>query len=260
MTRRKQLLELLPWGQLLGRPVTNEIVRGDSIGFVASMASGCVDLIINDPPYGGIVAEAWDKKWNIDAQFSMTRTMEHALKIGGTAYVWGGVGKYQNRIFFEWLSRVESESTFQIWDIITWAKRRFYGVKDRYGFTREECAMLVKTSDRPATFHVPLLDELRGYKGFNKKYPAKSPYKRRTNVWTDVSELFTGKIHPTEKPSRLAEIMIETSSNPSELVLDMYAGSGSTGVAAKKLGRESLCIELGSGPMHGDALAKVRAL
>lgn len=232
--------------------MANEIVRGDSIEFVNSMESGCIDLIINDPPYGGIVSEEWDRGWNIEAQFQMTRAMEHVLKIGGTAYVWGGVGKYKNRVFFDWLSRVEDESAFQIWDVITWSKRRFYGVKDRYGFAREECAMLVKKSERPSTFHVPLLEELRGYKGFNKKYPAKSPHKRRTNVWTDVNELFRGKIHPTEKPSRLAEIMIETSSNPNEIVLDMFAGSGSTGVAAKKLGRESLLIELGGGPMHGE--------
>ena len=38
-------------------------------------------------------------------------------------------------------------------------------------FTREECVMLVK-GNKPATFNVPYLDQLRGYARFNKKYPA----------------------------------------------------------------------------------------
>jgi len=37
--------------------------------------------------------------------------------------------------------------------------------------------------------------------------------------------------------------MIEVSSNPGDTVLDMFAGSGSTGVAAKKLGRKYILIE-----------------
>ena len=90
----------------------------------------------------------------------------------------------------------------------------------------------------------------RGYAGYNKDYPAKSEFLRRTNVWTDVTELFRGKIHPAEKPSRLAEIMIETSSLPGEWVLDPFAGSGSTGVAAANLGRPCLLIEESNCLMH----------
>ena len=109
--------------------------------------------------------------------------------------------------------------------------------------------MLVK-GDRPATFNIPLLDEKRGYAGYNPDYPARSEFKRRTNVWTDITELFRGKINPCEKPSRLAEIMIATSSNPGDLVLDLFAGSGSTGVAADKLGRRCILIEKSGCPMR----------
>lgn len=109
--------------------------------------------------------------------------------------------------------------------------------------------MLVK-GEKPKTFNIPLLDEKRGYAGYNADYPAKSEFLRRTNVWTDVTELFKGKIHPAEKPSRLAEIMIETSSNPDDLVVDFFAGSGSTGVAAQKLNRRCILIEQSDCPMH----------
>ena len=163
--------------------------------------------------------------------------------------MWGGIGKPGNRIFFDWLSRLEEQSSLTIWDVITWSKKRAYGTPNRLLFTREECAMLVK-GDKPSTFNVPLLAEERGYAGFNPAYPAKSKFKRRTNVWTDVTELFRGKIHDAEKPPRLAEIMIEMSSNPGDLVLDMFAGSGSTGLAAYALGRYCVLVEKSDCPMH----------
>ena len=186
--------------------------------------------------------ESWDRNWTIDDQWRLTREIERTLKDGGTAYVWGGIGKPSDRIVFEWLSRIERDSHLTLWDLITWSKRRAYGKADRLLFTREECAMLTK--GKPATFNVPYLDVKRGYAGFNKDYPAKSEFKRRTNVWSDVTELFSGKINPCEKPVRLSEIMIETSSNPGEIVLDFFAGAGGVAVAAKNLGRRSVMFEI----------------
>ncbi|QYC51676.1 DNA methyltransferase [Acinetobacter phage Abp95] len=52
------------------------------------------------------------------------------------------------------------------------------------------------------------------------------------------------KVHPTEKPIDLMEFYIKNSSNESEIVLDMFMGSGSTGVAAKNLNRAFIGIEL----------------
>jgi len=51
------------------------------------------------------------------------------------------------------------------------------------------------------------------------------------------------KIHPTEKPIELLEYFIELLSNTDDIVLDTFAGSGSCGVAAKKLNRKSILIE-----------------
>ncbi len=227
------------------------VVRADALVFARTLDAGSIPLIVTDPPYGKITTHDWDQTWTSEQQWIMTEIIERLLAPGGTAYVWGGIGKPFNRLFFEWCSQIESRSDLVLWDVITWKKRRFYGTANRYGFAREECAMLVKGT-KPATFHVPLLDEKRGYAGFDPKYPAKSEYKRRTNVWTDVTELFKGKIHDCEKPSRLAEIMIETSSNPGDVVLDMFAGSGSTAVAAKKLGRRCVLIERSACRMHVD--------
>jgi site-specific DNA-methyltransferase (adenine-specific) len=50
-------------------------------------------------------------------------------------------------------------------------------------------------------------------------------------------------IHPTQKPVALYEYLIRTYTNEGELVLDMCAGSGTTGVAALNTGRRVICIE-----------------
>lgn len=227
------------------------IIRADSFEWVPqNINHGSVDLICTDPPYGSIVDEEWDQSWSITDQWKMTDLIRDSLKPGGTAYIWGGIGTYKNRIFFEWMSQLENRYVdLRIHDLITWRKRRAYGTKTRMLFVREECAVLIK-GDKPTTFNIPLLETVRSYAGFNPKYPALSPYYRRTNVWDDVNELFRGKIHPTEKPVRLSEIMIETSSNPGDLVLDMFAGSGNVGVAAKKLGRDYILIEKSDCPMR----------
>jgi DNA modification methylase len=224
-----------------------KIIRGDYTDVTPTWKSSSVPLIITDPPYGGILKEAWD----VATYDALQEVIERLLIPGGTAYVWGGIGKPGNRPFFTWLSQLEQRGILTLYDVITWKKRRAYGKSNAYLFTREECAMLTKGA-KPATFHIPLLDEKRGYAGYNPKYPAKSEFLRRSNVWADITELFKGKIHPAEKPSALAEVMISTSSNPGDLVVDLMAGSGSTGVAARKLGRRAILIEKSDCPMHGD--------
>jgi DNA modification methylase len=225
---------------------TIEVIRGDCFHVDLREHLGKVDLLICDPPYGEILDEEWDH----ECYAGLGHLAESLLAHGGTAYIWGGVGTYKNRPFFKWLSEVEDRTSLRLHNLITWGKKRAYGVQTNYLFTREECAMFVK-GDKPKTFHIPLLEELRGYPGYNKNYPAKSAYKRRTNIWTDVTEIFRGKIHKAEKPSRLAEIMIRTSSSPGDLVVDLFAGSGSTGVAALAAGeRRCVLVEKSYCRMH----------
>ncbi len=237
-----------------------DVLRADCFEACASMRD--VPLVIVDPPYGGIVDQEWDRVWTAANYGRLGLLVEGMLAEGGTAYVWGGVGKPGRRPFFEWLSRVEdalprtrsgkvtlAEGKLHVHNLLTWKKKRAYGKADDYLFTREECAMLVK-GPKPATFHKPLLSEKRGYAGYSAKYPAHSEYLRVTNVWTDITEIFRGKIHPCEKPSALADRMIRASSNEGDLVVDPMAGSGSTGVAARRLGRRCTLVEMSDCPMR----------
>lgn len=199
-------------------------------------------LIIADPPYGSIVSNDWDKGITDEDYMRWTKDCLQYLVKGGSLYMWGGIGKPHNRIFFKWLSKVEDETGMTMRNLITWKKRRAYGKKDDYLFVREECAWLIN-GDKPKTFHIPLLDVEREYAGFNKDYPAKSKFYRRTNIWTDINELFQGKVHVAQKPEKLAEIMIMTHTKKSDTIMDPFAGSGSSGLAARQLGRRFILIE-----------------
>ena len=68
-----------------------------------------------------------------------------------------------------------------------------------------------------------------------------------SNVWTDISVPFwsmpENTDHPTQKPEKLLAKIILASTNPGDLILDPFAGSGTTAVTAKKLGRNFTAIE-----------------
>ena len=51
------------------------------------------------------------------------------------------------------------------------------------------------------------------------------------------------KLHPTQKPLELIKYFCEKSTQPSELILDCFSGSGTTAVACEQLNRKWICIE-----------------
>jgi len=68
-----------------------------------------------------------------------------------------------------------------------------------------------------------------------------------SNIWTDISVPFwsmpENTDHPTQKPEKLLAKIILASTNAGDLILDPFAGSGTTAVTAKKLGRDFVAIE-----------------
>lgn len=77
---------------------------------------------------------------------------------------------------------------------------------------------------------------------------------RTTEVWnltvegTHTFQTYVGMTHNTEKPVQLLETLIEMSTDPGDLVVDPFSGSGSTSVAAQRLGRNSLAFEIDNEP------------
>ena len=66
-------------------------------------------------------------------------------------------------------------------------------------------------------------------------------------VWQDTNALQNQKEHPTQKPISLYSKWIELFTNPGDTVLDPFMGSGTTGVACMKLGRNFIGIEKDAG-------------
>lgn len=71
-----------------------------------------------------------------------------------------------------------------------------------------------------------------------------NPLMGYSDVWTDIDFYQEKRWHPTQKPLRLVERLVKVASNEGDLVLDPFAGSGSTLLAAERLGRTAYGVEL----------------
>lgn len=207
---------------------------------------GKIPLIITDPPYGNILKKKWDKTKLTQEQFvewmiKWTNGYKEVLQKGGGFYIWGGVGKKKFRPFMLYTSQVEKQTGLEIKNYITWSKKRAYGVKDNYLFTREE--LLFLSNGKVTKFNIPYLAKERGYEGYNKKYPAKSKFLRRTNIWTDITEIFKGKVHEAQKPIQVYQIPIEVHTDTGDYILDIFGGSGTCAEAAIKCSRKYIIVE-----------------
>lgn len=94
---------------------------------------------------------------------------------------------------------------------------------------------------------------------FERQYLDRSKGMPASTVWNDVQQVYAdpraykkeqiGKSElldfPTQKPERLLERLISQSSNPGDLILDAFAGSGTTGAVAERLGRRWIMIDCG---------------
>lgn len=199
-----------------------------------------IDLLYFDPPYGGVVNESWDNCWSSAVAYAqwlygILELYKPLLTPTASVLFWGALGKHNHRPMYQAQMLIEQQNLLYWQDTITWKKRRAYGSHRRYLFTREELNFYTVDPEK-WTFNIPLTNELRGYAGFNKKYPAKSLYKRVSNVWVDIPELMRPK-RVCEKPDPITERVIRTHSNQGDLVCDPFCGLGTTARVSEKLGR-----------------------
>lgn len=96
---------------------------------------------------------------------------------------------------------------------------------------------------RAALFATGKIDPMPPYEDVVRPFMVDAT-KEFTDVWTFPSvRPYKGK-HPAEKPALMLEHAIEATTFPGDIVLDCFGGSGSTALAALKLGRRSITIEI----------------
>lgn len=119
------------------------------------------------------------------------------------------------------------------------------GVKSNGGglwslFTGENILAQIPTKERWEKLQ-EILDFKKDYDEVNFIF---NPQMKLTDVWTDINFYKEERFHSTQKPLKLIERIIMASSNEESIILDPFMGSGTTAIAAKKLGRKFLGFEI----------------
>jgi modification methylase len=233
------------------------IVTGDSIAELAKLPAASVDLIFADPPYnlqlcGDLkrpddshvdgVDDAWDKFASFAAYDDFTRAWltacRRVMKPSATLWV---IGSYHN-IFR--VGAILQDLGYWILNDVIWRKSNpmpnFRGRR----FTNAHETLIWAARDRSAkgyTFNYEAL------KAGNEDIQARSDWTVALCTGEERLKAADGrKLHPTQKPEALLQRIILAASRPADLVLDPFCGTGTTGAAAKRLGRRFIGIERAS--------------
>jgi site-specific DNA-methyltransferase (adenine-specific) len=231
--------------------------RADAMELLASIESETVDLVVTDPPYA-IAKESWDEFDSLEEYVSWCdewlAEVERVLTPSGSAYVCG---------FSEILADVKARSARRFaggcrW--LVWFYRNKANLSADWGRSHESVLHLRKRKKTRLN-----VDEVRvPYNNHTVKYPERvqavsSQYGggKRRDRWEphplgakprDVIEIpvlcnGTGEKtpHPTQKPEELFRRFIAGTSDEGALVVDPFAGSGTTAVLCERLGRRWIC-------------------
>lgn len=198
-----------------------KIVQGDCLDVMKTFPDKSFDLVLTDPPYG--------------MDYQSSRRTDKYEKIAGD-------------VSLEWLKpfllqayRVLKENTHIYLFCNDYAISDFRRELEVAGFTPKRTLVWVKNNHTSGDLEGDYANKTEfvvfGHKG-----------RRELNGSRDTNVVHAKRVetafHPTQKPSDLMQYFIGKSSNEGDTVLDPFAGSGSTLVAAKYLNRKSVGIEL----------------
>lgn len=200
-------------------------ICGDAIETMKVLPAESIDLVVADPPYnlGKDYGTSVDRKeWSEYREFTQAwlREAVRVLKPNGSIYVFMGV-RFIAKLFL--LMEEQCALNFNGW--ITWHYTQ--GMGRKIGFSPRHDDILYFTKSSNFTFN---LDDVR----IPQKY-----YRERNNmaganpgdVWQFSHVHYCSaerQKHPTQKPEALLERIILASSNPDDVILDPFVGSGTT--------------------------------
>jgi DNA modification methylase len=230
----------------------NKIHQGDSIELLKQLPENSIDLIFADPPYNlqlkrdlyrpdlskvSAVNDHWDKFGSFRSydEFTGAWLQECRRVIKDTGSIWI-IGTYHN-IFR--VGSILQDTGFWILNDIIWIKTNpmpnFRGT--RFNNAHETLIWATKSNTSRYTFHY------RTMKGFNDDLQMRSDWLIPICQGSERVKENGQKAHSTQKPEELLYRIILATSNPDDLVLDPFAGSGTTAAVAKKLGRNFIGFE-----------------
>ncbi|MEO1149705.1 MAG: site-specific DNA-methyltransferase [Pseudomonadota bacterium] len=229
------------------------IIKGDCLTTMKRLPDESVDLVFADPPYNlqlrgdlsrpdNSRVDGVDDEWDKFASFTdydrfTTQWLTEArriLKPNGALWV---IGSYHN------IFRVGSalqDAGFWILNDIIWRKTNpmpnFRGT--RFTNAHETLIWAAKSADAKYTFNYTSL------KAMNDDLQMRSDWE--LPICTGKERLVGSdgvKTHPTQKPEALLYRLLLATTHPGDLVVDPFFGSGTTGAAAKRLGRHFIGLE-----------------
>jgi site-specific DNA-methyltransferase (adenine-specific) len=237
------------------------LLQGCGIEWLEGCPEGSVDLVVADPPYN-MGKGAWDRFASMADYLAWTRrwvqAARRALSPTGSLYVMGWP-----EVLAEVQVAVASEWAQVRW--LVWFYRNKANLKDDWGRSHE--SLLLLRRGRRFTFNT---DPVRiPYNAHTVRYPERSqaetsqygggrregwqphPLGARPRDVIEVPVLCNGTpektAHPTQKPVQLIRKLVLASSNPGDLVVDPFAGSGTTALVAELHGRRWVSCDLDPG-------------
>jgi site-specific DNA-methyltransferase (adenine-specific) len=235
----------------------DKIYCGDNCDLLGQLPRECIDLVVTSPPYDDLRTyggHSWDF-------FGVAWQLKRVLKPGGVI-VWVVADATKNgsetgssmeqALHFKRLGLNLHDTMIYMKDSVQFPDANRYGQIWEYVFVFSASAPKTKNMicDRKnVSFGRTVTGTERQADGTTKKAACFGNYIKefgqRFNVWQYATTKGNAETaHPAPFPQKLASDHIATWSNPGDLVLDPFSGSGTTAKAAKELGRRFLGLEI----------------
>lgn len=230
----------------------------DCLDVLRSLPDNSVQLIICDPPYNINLAH-WDTFHDYIGWASQwLNECERVLSLSGNLAIFGGL-QYQGEAgtgdLFDILAYMRQRRTMLLANVIIWHYRNGMSAHRFFANRHEEILWFAKT--RKYYFdldsvRIPFDDETKRLYLRDKRLKAESIEKGKnpTNVW-QISRLNANSLervgHPTQKPIEVIRRLVRGLSYPGSVILDFFAGSGSTTRVAIEEGRNSIAADIDTG-------------
>jgi site-specific DNA-methyltransferase (adenine-specific) len=232
------------------------ILHGDCLELLPQLPAASVDLIFADPPYNlqlkgelwrpnmtrvNGVQDDWDRFASFEAYDEFSRAWlgacRRVLKDDGTIWV---IGTYHN---IYRLGAILQDLGYWILNDVLWIKSNpmpnFRGVR----FTNAHETLIWASKSRGARYTF----NHHAMKALNEGKQMRSDWTLPICSGAERLKSNGEKAHSTQKPEDLLRRVILASSNPGDVVLDPFFGSGTTGAVAKRLRRRWIGIERQAG-------------